>query len=98
MSTKKRTLQLIINGKDKVSKVLKGVSKKLKSWGTGALKITGAAAAGFTAVGVAVSALYGKMAELIDEQAKVASSLGIANEQLGVYRDAAATPGSATPT
>jgi hypothetical protein len=96
MATKSRTLQLIINGKDKVSKVLKGISSKLKSWGAGALKITGAAAAGFSLVGVALSAIYSKFANLIDQQAKVASSIGMANEKLGVYYDAAGYAGVET--
>jgi len=93
---KSRTIQLVIAGKDRVSKMLKRITGTLKRWGVGALKITGGMVAGFGAVTVALGAMFAKLSASIDEQAKMASALGLSNEQLGVMRDAAgyATIGS----
>lgn len=90
---KSRTIQLIIAGKDRVSKTLKKITGSLKKWGVGALKITGGLVAGFGAVTVALGAMFTKLASQIDEQAKMAAALGIQNEALGAMRDAAGYAG-----
>ncbi|NOQ51823.1 MAG: hypothetical protein GQ578_06375 [Desulfuromonadaceae bacterium] len=90
---KSRTIQLIIAGKDRVSKTLKKITGGLKKWGVGALKITGGLVAGFGAVTVALGVMFNKLAGQIDEQAKMASALGIQNEALGAMRDAAGYAG-----
>ena len=90
---KSRTIQLVIAGKDRVSKMLKRITGTLKRWGVGALKITGGLVAGFGAVTVALGAMFAKLSASIDEQAKMASALGLSNEQLGVMRDAAGYAG-----
>lgn len=91
--SKSKSIQLIIKGKDRVSKTLKSITSRLKKWGAGALKITGALVAGFGLVTGALAAMFSKLADSIDEQAKIASSLGITNEALGVFRDAAGYAG-----
>ena len=91
--SKSRTIQLVINGKDHVSKMLKRIGHSLKKWGVGALKITGGLVAGFGAVTVALGVMFKKLAGQIDEQAKMASALGLSNEQLGIMRDAAGYAG-----
>jgi hypothetical protein len=91
--SKSRTIQLIIAGKDRVSKVLKSITGGLKKWGSGALKITGGLVAGFGAVTVALGAMFSKLADQVDVQAKMASSLGIQNEALGAMIDAAGYAG-----
>ncbi len=93
MATKSRTIQLIIAGKDRMSKIFKSVGNGLKKLGVGALKVTAGLTAGAIGATAAFAALYNKMAASIDEQAKVASSLGIANKALGAMRDAAGYAG-----
>lgn len=90
---KSRTIQLVIAGKDRVSKVLKSITGGLKKWGVGALKITAGVIAGFAAVTAGLTAMFSKLSDSIDEQAKVAASLGLQNDALGVMRDAAGYAG-----
>ena len=89
MATKSRTVELIIRARDRATSVLKRISGGLKSWGALALKTVAAVGTAFVGLGAGITALGRRMANLIDEQAKVASSLGIANEALGAMRDAA---------
>ena len=93
-----RTLEIIITGKDKVTRVLKRITGGLKKWGKGALKVSGLVVAGMGAVTGALTVMFSKLAESIDNQAKVAAKLGLTNEALSVFRDAAGYAGIATTT
>lgn len=87
--SKSRIINFIVAAKDQVTGVLGKIQSGITRFGALALKGFAVAGAGVTALGAGLAALGSKMAGLIDEQAKVASSLGIANEKLGVYRNAA---------
>ena len=93
---KRRRLEIIIQGKDKISKTLKKIHGGMKRWGASLLRITGGVAAGFLAMAGAAGAFFNKIANNIDTQAKMASALGIQNKQLGAMRDAADYAGIAT--
>lgn len=85
MSQKSKAIQLIISGKNKTKSAFSSVIKGLKSFSVSALKITAGISAAFGIVAFTLS----KIADQIDGQAKVASSLGMANEALSVFKDAA---------
>lgn len=93
---KSRTIQLIISAKDRASKVLKSIGGGLAKFGKIGLIGLGAVGAGVTALGAGLAVLYGKLSDQIDEQAKMASALGISNEKLGAFRDAAGYAGIST--
>jgi len=90
---KSRTIQLIISAKNRTAKVLKSIAGGMKKWGGGLLKITGGVTAGIAGITAALGFLYKKLATQIDEQAKMASQLGLSNQILGVFRDAAGYAG-----
>lgn len=98
MSLKQRTIHLIIAGKDKVTGTLSKIKGTLKSWGAIALKSVAAVGTAFTVLGGGIAAVGAKMAGLIDEQAKVASKLGLTTEALSILRDAAGYAGIASNT
>ncbi|RLC27975.1 MAG: hypothetical protein DRH37_10095, partial [Deltaproteobacteria bacterium] len=89
----KKTVEIKVTARDKASRVLKKITASFKKWGVGALKITGGLVAGVGAVTVALGAMFTKLSASIDEQAKMASALGLSNESLGVMRDAAGYAG-----
>ena len=93
---KSRKVEILITAKDKATRVLRRITGSIKKWGAGAVKIAGGVVAGLGLVTGALTVMFGKLADAIDEQAKVASSLGIANEALGAMRDAAGYAGIST--
>lgn len=93
MSFKSKAIQLVINGRDKSGKAFNSAIKGLKRFAGAAGKIAAGIAGGFSIVSGALVLLGGKISDQIDEQAKIASSLGLANDSLGVFRDAAGYAG-----
>jgi len=90
---KNRKLEIIVTAKDKASRILKKIGNSFSKWGKGSLKVASLVVAGLGAVTGALTVMFSKLASAIDEQAKIAASLGIANEALGVMRDAAGYAG-----
>lgn len=93
---KSRAIQLIISAKDRASRIIKGIGGGIARFGKMSLTAFAGLTAGITAMGAALATLYSKLAQQIDEQAKQAAALGITNERLGAYRDAAGYAGIAT--
>jgi hypothetical protein len=93
---KSRKVEILITAKDKATRVLRRITGSIKKWGKGAVKIAGGVVAGLGLVTGALTVMFGKLASAIDEQAKIASALGIANEALGAMRDAAGYAGIST--
>jgi len=98
MAASKKKVEIQVSARDKASRVLKKITGAFKKWGGGALKITGGVVAGVGAVTVALGAMFSRLSDSIDEQAKMASALGLSNEALGAIRDAAGYAGISVST
>ena len=93
MAKTSKKIEIKVTARDKASRILHKITASFKKWGGGALKITAGVVAGVGAVTVALGAMFSKLSDSIDEQAKMASALGLSNEALGVMRDAAGYAG-----
>ena len=80
-----KVIKMVFSAIDRTGRVLKSIIGGLKKWGSSVLKITGAVIVGVGGVTAAFGLMFKKLSEQIDEQAKVASSLGLQNEALACF-------------